>query len=328
MLDLITIGDCTIDNFNILDEGSTHVECDDNQENCQLCLHFADKVPVKEVRRMVAGNATNNAVGASRLGLETAIYTVVGDDLEGGKIRDDLAHEGVRVDYLFQETGTPSNFHTVLVYKGERTILIHHTPRHYRLPRLEKAGWVYLTSMAPGGESIFAQLVTYLQDTGARLMYQPGTFQLEVGPAKSKALLEATETIIMNKEEAARYLHVSPETEISKLLHGLLGLGPRIAVITDGLKGSYAASATEAWFLGTRPEVKRVDATGAGDAYATGFLAARCLNRSLPEAMRWGSHNSEGVVGQLGPQAGLLTREAMEATLERVAHFQPKKMPF
>jgi sugar/nucleoside kinase (ribokinase family) len=325
MLDLITIGDCTIDAFNILDEKNTELTCDRHGDHCKLCLRYADKIPVKEIQRLVAGNAANNAVGASRLGLDASIYTIVGDDAEGQKILDHLKKEGVRVDYLRQEQGTSTNFHTVLVFNGERTILIYHTPRAYRLPRFEQTAWMYLTSMAEGGESIFPELAELVRDQGIKLMYQPGTFQLAIGPEKSQQILKETEIIIMNKEEAVRYLNAASESGVGLLLAGLIKLGPKIAVITDGLKGSYAASQTEAWFLGTRPEIKRVETTGAGDAYATGFLAARSLNRSIAEAMRWGTHNAEGVVGAIGPQAGLLTRDAMEGILSRVKNFVPQK---
>ncbi|MBI4175091.1 hypothetical protein HY523_00565, partial [Candidatus Berkelbacteria bacterium] len=89
-------------------------------------------------------------------------------------------------------------------------------------------------------------------------------------------------------------------------------LGPKIAVVTDGTQGSYAAIDGKAWFLGVRPDIPRKESTGAGDAFATGFSVARMLGHEVPEAMRWGTFNAEGVIQYVGPQAGLLTREAME----------------
>ncbi len=329
MRDLITIGDCTIDAFNFLDEDHTTLVCDKKTGHCQLCLRYADKIPVGSITRLVAGNAANNAVGASRLGLDVAIYTVVGADPEGEKIRQVLEHEGVRTDYMLAERGTETNFHTVLVYKNERTILIHHVPRAYHLPRFEKSAWIYLTSMAKGGHTIFTDLAHYIRGHNAKLMFQPGTFQLQLGVAKCREILQLTEIIIMNKEEAELFLGYNQADNVSvpRLLKSMLALGPKIVVITDGLKGSSAATYSEAWTLGTRPEVKRIESTGAGDAYASGFLAARSLNRSIPEAMRWGTHNAESVVGAVGPQVGLLTRETIESTLQRYSNFVPDKLP-
>ena len=57
-------------------DASTH--CGINKEDCYITMHFADKIAVDKYVRTIAGNATNNAVASSRLGLKTAFYTVVG----------------------------------------------------------------------------------------------------------------------------------------------------------------------------------------------------------------------------------------------------------
>ena len=69
------------------------------------------------------------------------------------------------------------------------------------------------------------------------------------------------------------------------------------------------------------PEL-RIEATGAGDAFATAYLAA--LAHGLPHkvALRWGPMNAGSVVQQVGPQAGLLTKKEMEAQLKKLKDFQ------
>src|SRR3989344_2598132 len=86
-LDLISIGDTTIDAFIRLHEASVH--CDINKKNCQLCLSFADKIPYETLTLVAAvGNASNVAVGAARLGLRSAAFTAVGGDVFGKQILD------------------------------------------------------------------------------------------------------------------------------------------------------------------------------------------------------------------------------------------------
>lgn len=325
MFDWITIGDCTIDNFLILDDREIGVACDTKDQHCKLCLTFADKIPVREIHQLVAGNASNNAVGASRLGLKTAIYTVIGDDAGGQKIREEFEAQGVQTDYVITEQGTPSNLHTVLSFHGERTILIHHVSRRYKLPKMSAAKWVYFTSMADGFETILPDLKHYLETNHAKLVYQPGTFQLRAGPHVVGGILRLTDIIIMNKEEAQDYTKQDTD-DISNLLDGLLALGPKLAVITDGPKGSYAARLGEQWFLGTRPEIPRVEVTGAGDAYATAFAAAIFHGENLPVAMQWGTLNAEGVIQQIGPHAGLKTREQLMSEVAHLENLQPQKI--
>jgi sugar/nucleoside kinase (ribokinase family) len=52
--------------------------------------------------------------------------------------------------------------------------------------------------------------------------------------------------------------------------------------------------------------------TGAGDAFASGFLSAYILKKPIREAMKWGIANSASVIGEIGAQTGLLHRERME----------------
>lgn len=326
MYDLITIGDCMIDAFHVLEDHEIDVLCSMDTKECQLCMTYADKIPIKELHKLVAGNAANNVVGASRLGLRTAIYTVVGDDMAGQLIREKLQEEGVALDYLICQRGAESNYSTVLSFKGERTILVYHSERQFRLPSMDRAEWLYYTSMTKAGHAaIIDNLLRYHTEQGSKLIYQPGTFQLRLGAEPVKALLEGTHLIIMNKEEAQGYCQL-PHGSIAELLVALTSLGPRIAVVTDGAAGSSAMQEQTMWSLGTRPEIPRKESTGAGDAYATGLTTALMLGHDLPEAMRWGTLNAEGVIQQIGPQAGLLTREAMEHQLSKYPEFKARRL--
>jgi len=67
--------------------------------------------------------------------------------------------------------------------------------------------------------------------------------------------------------------------------------------------------------------------TGAGDAFSSTVTAALALGLDLKEALRWGPVNSMSVVQQVGAQAGLLTRQAIEELLIKApADYQPKEI--
>lgn len=327
MYDLISIGDCVVDSFILLEDAEVEVV---NGEK-KLCLRYGDKIPVGPSVSVVAGNSANNAVGASRLGLKTAIYTNVGNKDEEKydlRIIKKLKEEGVDTRYIKENTNLPSNHHIVLNFKGERTILIYHQPWEYRLPDLETSKWIYFTSLSPTFTSshIVSELINYLERTGSKLLYNPGTFQIKAGVLKSPRLLSLTELFIVNLEEAKIILGFKEADNIpvKKLLKGILDLGPKMAVITDGGKGSYGYDGLPAcpsgrqagrqglsyFKLGIFPS-KLVEMTGSGDAYATGMLAGLFHGKSLAEAMRWGAANGAAVVSEIGPQKGLLTYTKM-----------------
>ncbi len=316
MYDLISIGDSVIDTFIPLPEASLQTV----KGEVMLGLRYGCKIPVGDSISMVAGNAANNAVGASRLKLKTAIYVNIGNDEDGDKIKNKLKQEGVNTRFVTIEKDLPSNHHFVLDFKGERTILVHHQPWRYNLPDFDRSKWIYFTSLAPTfvQSNIVNQLINYLELSSARLLYNPGTFQLKAGVKKNPRLLSLTEVFIVNAQEAKLVLGFDEgeNIPIKKLLKSICDLGPRMSVITDGVNGSYGFDGTNFYQLGIFP-AKLVEMTGAGDGYATGVLAGLFYGESLTEAMRWGAANGAAVVEQIGPQAGLLTYQEMQEKLKQ-----------
>lgn len=328
MFDLISIGDSVIDTFIPLVDAEVEVK----NGKKRLSMRYGDKIPVETSVSMVAGNAANNAVGASRLGLKTAIYTNVGnkdDDEADDRIKAKLKKERVDIRYVVENQELPSNHHVVLNFKGERTILIYHQPWKFNLPDLDKSKWVYLTSLSPSfiHSNLYDQLINYLERSGAKLVYQPGTFQIKQGIKKYPRMLPLVELFLVNKEEAKLILgfESGEEMNIKKLLKGIADMGPRMVVITDGGEGSFGYDGENFYKLGIFP-AKLLEMTGSGDAFATGCLAGLYYGKSLPEAMRWGAANGASVVEQVGPQAGLLTDDDMQKKLRENSKIVAKEI--
>ena len=327
MFDLISIGDATIDNFVQIHDAE--IKCNLNKTECLLCVEYGDKIAVDKLTHLVAGNAANNAVGGSRLKLKTAIYVNVGADPSGKQIVDKFKQEGVSSRYVVVQEGMESNLSTVLNFQGERTIFVYHQPWKYQLPDLESSKWVYFTSLAPSftQSNILNELTVYLERTGSKLLYNPGTYQLKAGVKKNPRLLSLTAAFIVNKEEAKRILGYKDieDITIKKLLKAICDLGPRMVIITDGKQGSYGFEGEKYYHLEIFP-AKLVEMTGAGDAYATASLAGLFYGQDLPQAMRWGAANGASVVEQIGPQAGLLTYHQMREKLKEHSKIVAKEI--
>ena len=140
-MDLISIGDATEDVFLQLKEAKVH--CEPGTSKCTICMAFATKIPIDQVDTLIGGNATNAAIGGKKLGMESAFYCVLGQDEQGKLIKNTLKKEGVSTKYVQLKSNTETNYSVVLNYGPERTILVHHNPRKYKLPKLEKSKWVY-----------------------------------------------------------------------------------------------------------------------------------------------------------------------------------------
>jgi sugar/nucleoside kinase (ribokinase family) len=224
--------------------------------------------------------------------------------------------------YLKVEKGKRTNYSVVLNFQGERTLLTYSYPRHYALPKdMEPAYWVYYTAIGKKHARLESQILRYARDGRIKIAFNPGTVHLKEGVRKIRDVLRAAEIIFVNKEEAEEL--VGDSAGMHDLLRRLHALGPRIAVITDGKNGAYASNTINAYYLPIYP-MPFVEATGAGDAFATGFVAALFHGNTMPEALRWGAACAGSVVGKIGPQDGLPKITELHRLLHRFVRFQPK----
>ncbi len=317
MFDLISIGDVTVDNY--IHVKDAEIKCNLDKTDCKLCLEYGQKIPVDHFSHQIGGNAANNAVGSLRLKLKSAIYVNVGDDATGLQIKYQLKQDGLDIGYVVVNKGMESNLSTVISFQGERTILVYHQPWKYQLPDLDKAKWVYFTSVAPSvvDSNLIPDLIRYLESSGSNLLYNPGTFQIKTGVKKNPRLLSLTKLFIVNLEEAKLCLGYKEEEDIpvKQLLKKLADLGPQMVIITDSSNGSFGFDGENYYKLGVFPS-KMIEVTGAGDAYATGVLSGLFHGKDLKEAMRWGGVNSASVIEYIGPQKGLLTYSKMQERLK------------
>ena len=315
--DFLAIGDTVTDAFIRLKDASVH--CDVNRERCEICMRFADKVPYESVTIIPAvGNSANAAVSASRLGLTSALVSNLGDDYFGKECLDALKAEKISTDYITIHKDHKTNYHYVLWYEDERTILVKHEDYDYNLPEINNPRWIYLSSIGGNSLDFHYKLERYLSEhKEIKLAFQPGTFQMKFGKEKLKGIYKRTDVFFCNKEESQRILETE-EGDIKKLLKAMAEIGPKIVVITDGVKGAYSYDGREMLSMRLYPDpAPPLERTGAGDAFSSTFTAALALGKSVREAMIWAPVNPMSVVQQIGARAGLLTREQLEEYLKK-----------
>jgi ribokinase len=324
--DFVAIGDIVTDAFIRLKDAK--VSCNVNQEDCLISLRFGDKVPYESVEVIRAvGNSANAAVSAARLGLHSALVANIGEDQNGKECLEVLEKEGVETDLVKTHADKQTNYHYVLWYENERTILVKHEAYNYSLPDIGTPKWLYLSSLGENTEAYHEDIANYLNlHPTVKLAFQPGTFQMKMSKESLDRIYKRTEIFFCNVEEAKRILGISVEIEIETLMRKVASLGPKTVVITDGPRGAYAFDSWHSWFMPLYPDPKPAfERTGAGDAFASTFATALALDLSVPQALAWAPINSMSVVQQVGAQKGLLTRDALEAFLAQApSDYKPK----
>ncbi len=316
-LDFLAVGDIVTDAFIKIKDA--HINCKVNSEECELCMSFGDKIPYESVHVIPAvGNSPNAAVAAARLGLKAALVSNIGDDQNGLACLAQLEKEKVDRSFIKIEKGKQTNYHYVLWYEVDRTILIKHHSYEREWPDTKETSfyssprWIYLSSLGEDSLSFHMEMSGYLKrHPEIKLAFQPGTYQIEFGVEKLKDIYEQTEVFFCNLEEAKRILGAKSEDPLL-LSEGLAILGPKMVVISDGPKGAYLYQNGKLWYMPIYPDIAPpYERTGAGDAFSGTFTAALALGKTPLEALAWGPINSMSVVQKIGAQAGLLSREKL-----------------
>jgi sugar/nucleoside kinase (ribokinase family) len=329
-IDFFAIGDIVTEPFIRLKDASVH--CKINNEDCEICMRWGDKIPYEfAVECAAVGNASNAAVCAARLGLTAALRAYVGDDRYGTRCIEVLKSEKVLTDFVVTQPGKQTNYHYVLWYESQRTILVKHEEFTYTAPAIAQSPkWIYLSSLAANSLPYHEALLELLkQHPDSKFAFQPGTFQMKLGVEALKEIYDRSDIFFCNKEEAERILGAAQDSDTKELLKKVRALGPKIVVITDDTRGSYAMDeGGRAWHTPRYPDPRApYEITGAGDALASTTVAALALGKSLEEALLWGPVNASAVLQEIGAQKGLLTRQELEKNLaDPPAEFNVQEM--
>ena len=329
-LDFVSVGDITIDAFLELDKDSADVSTDLDTGRKTLHMPFGSKLPYDDVTVVNSvGNAPNASVSAHRLGLKSALVTNIGHDRNGKDCLDTLRKEGVSTEYVKIHEGKKTNYHYVLRYGAERTILIKHEVYPYALPDFEAPPrFIYFSSVGEEALEFHHEIAQYVNEhSETKLAFQPGTFQIRLGHEPLKDLYAVTEIFFCNKEEAQEILKTK-EGDMSVLLREFSKLGPKMPVITDGPNGAYALDGDTVWHMPMYPDpAPPVDRTGAGDSFSSTFTAAIGQGEDVATALAWGPINSMNVVQYIGAQEGLLTKEKILEYLQKAPEdYKPKQI--
>jgi len=320
-IDVLSVGDIVTDAFIKLIDDEAHTYVDDHGVKT-LAMQFGTKLPFDHAEVLEAvGNAANAAVSCARLGLNVAFETNVGGDQEGRDMIAQLNREKVDHRFVHIHPDMKSNYHYVLWYKEERTILIKHWDYPYHWPHFrpdEVPKWIYFSSISEHALPYHDQMAEWLEEhPEVKLAFQPGTFQIEAGVERLKRLYARTEVLVLNREEAV-LVSGGNYDDLHGLLDKLHSFGPKVVVITDGPAGAYASDGNDRLKMPLYPDpAPPFERTGAGDAFASTLVAALIKGHNLESALQWAPINSMSVVQEVGAQKGLLTERELETWLQK-----------
>lgn len=314
---ILAVGDIITDAFIKLSEDYAETYTDEKGYK-RLSFELGAKLPYDGVDIVEAVECSPNAaVSMSRLGLDVSLMSWLGDDGPGKDMRDYLKAQGVHTDELVVENGKKTNYHYVLRYGADRTKLQRFEDYSYEwhAPK-RRPDWLYLGVLGEKTWPLHKDMLHYLEhNQDIKLAFQPGMYHLMWGAEKMKGFYARSDVVILNREEAVTVTGGNHD-DVQDLINKLHELGSKIVVITDGPQGAYASDGQQRWQMPLYPDpAPPVERTGAGDAFASTFVAALAKGYDIERALQWAPINSMSVVQKIGAQAGLLTEKELEKFL-------------
>ena len=328
--DIVTIGDASEDIF-VRPRDLKVVNDARFVSGKAASFELGEKILLDDVQYEIGGSACNNAVAFSRQGYKTAAIVAIGDDTPGQKIEEKFAAENIDSKFIKKSIDYKTNFSVVFNIGDERTIFIYHGLNDYSCltPATNlAAGWIFLAPLGDGDEGVVGAVVSLAAEKNVKIAWNPGGVQIKKTAQHYREILACTSILFLNREEAIKFVNFPVKPQIGEVMKALCGYGVNIVVVTDGKKGASAYDGRN-FYHADIISGERVDATGAGDSFATGFVGKIIEKNDLAsdivaEALKCGIANSTSVVNYIGAQKGLLTKAEITDSLQN-SHIQITK---
>jgi sulfofructose kinase len=250
------------------------------------------------------GPVATAMVTLARLGAKAAMIDAVGDDWRGDLIRSEFQRDGVETGTLKVGKGWTSATSCILVKSGNGARSIVWAPGtapDLQIADLPRAAIQSAKILHVNGRHYEAcmEAVRIAREAGVQVSFDGGAgrYRAELDP-----LVPLTDICIVARDFAEKYTR---EMDIAKAAQKLLGLGPRLVVITEGTKGSWIHAREGQTFhqpAYLMPQV--VDTTGCGDSYhgafVFGLLKGLGLERTASFASGVAAMNSQHLGGRIG----------------------------
>ncbi|TET17984.1 MAG: carbohydrate kinase family protein [Dehalococcoidia bacterium] len=314
----------TMSNIEITGLGALNI---DHLYKVERILDDGEAV-VNETKSSPGGSAANTIYGLAKLGVSTGFTGVVGDDAEGKILMQDFQKAGVDTPQIRVKPGAKTGSVICLSDRlGRRSLYI--TPGANNLLTMDdldltyinQARMLHLSSFADDRQFKILLELMHRLDLSTKLSFAPGALYASKGLKALAPILTKTHILFINRDEIKQLTG----EDITNGAENCLKQGCSIIVVTLGKgirlelgKGTSHRTVTAIGYIrDTETEhaiqssnqdiVSQADTTGAGDAFATGFLYGLLKGKGLKECGRLGDIVARFSITKLGTRQGFPT---------------------
>jgi sugar/nucleoside kinase (ribokinase family) len=289
-----------IDNDRILDKlglpkGSMTLV---DEEKKNLIAEMTKGMPMEMAS---GGSAANTIHGLAKLGVETAYIGTIGNDETGKFFREDL--EKNNITPLLNTNDTPSGIASTLISKDkERTFgtylgaAIQLSAEDLKAEQFEGYDIMHVEGYLVQNHALLETALRLAKEAGSKVSLDLASYNVVEANLEflQEMVSKYVDIVFANEEEAKAYTGQEPEPA----LHSIAGK-TNISIVKVGSKGSFVKSEGKLFVVEPiRAEVQ--DTTGAGDAYAAGFLFGISSGYNYQESGFLGSLLASNTIEAIG----------------------------
>lgn len=251
------------------------------------------------------GAAANTATWLSELGHSVYFSCRLGDDAAGHAISSEFDLWKIEHRKQFLENEKTGVVVVLVDNKGERTMFpdsgANSGISESDLPSLHGFDAAYLSGYSlfnPASTSGVLQMVNQIKKASIPLIFDPASVGTMMSFGRERAIekLAPMDIAIMNEDEA-RY--IADCHSLHDALQYITSIVP-IAVIKTGSSGAIAQIRGEKPVTSHIDAINAVDTTGAGDAFAAGFIPVWLHSKDLLTSMNAGNEVARRCVAIIG----------------------------
>jgi len=275
------------------------------------------EAPVTEFHLSPGGSAANTLYGLAKLGVSGGFVGVIGDDEAGRLILKDFGKVGINTGQIRVKQVKTGTTLCLADKRGRRAIYVSPGANSLlesddiELDYIRKAEILHLSSFAGERQLEIQKQLMERIPASVKVSFAPGSMYAARGLADLSAIIKSTHIIFLNRME----LEELTGEEFQKGAQSCLRQGCQIVVVTlgEGIKrkvnsaACYIVATGGQEYIIEAKRVKRVagDTTGAGDAFAAGFLFGLMKGKNLEECGYLGHIVAQFSVARPGARAGL-----------------------
>ena len=266
------------------------------------------------------GSAANTVHGLSRLGVKTGFVGAVGDDADGRLLTRAFQRAGVDISHVFVKPRARTGSVLCLSDEfGHRSLYV--TPGANGLlsaedidqAYLKKAQILHLATFVDDRQFELSVALVQKLPRGVRLSFSPGALYASRGMKSMVPILRHTAFLFINRQELERLTGQRLESGVRTFMKE----GCRTVVVTLGAGAKigrtdatcYIRAGDREYIIEALPaETGRpTDTTGAGDAFAAGYLFGVLEGKPEDVCGRLGHLEALSAISKMGARQGLPT---------------------